>query len=70
MQDIWIHIGMLSDGYVGVDITLPRDVEVRTNTENMDDISDNYHEIDPGYEVDPVKPRDDEDEGILYDNLD
>ena len=27
-------------------------------------------QADPGYEIEPMKPRDNEDEGILYDNLD
>lgn len=53
-----IHIGLLPDGYCTVEVFVPENAHVKKQ------------DSDPGYEAEPMKHRDDEDEGILYDNLD
>ena len=59
MQDkLVIHIGLLPDGYCTVEVFVPENANVRKQ------------DSDPGYETEPLKQRDEEDEGILYDNLD
>ena len=59
MQDkLVIHIGLLPDGYCTVEVFVPENVNVRKLDSDL------------GYEAEPLKQRDEEDEGILYDNLD
>lgn len=59
-KSIEIGIRIFPDGYYGVDITIPNDALAKVHGPKED----------PGYETEPMKQRDDEDEGILYDNLD
>ena len=57
-QRLKIHIGILPDGYCSVEIFAPDNTAVHKQ------------DTDPGYELELMKPRDNEEEGILYDNLD
>lgn len=57
---ICIHIH--EDGSVWVDVSLPTNGKVLVNQHTA-------AEIDPGYEVEPARAIDPDDEGILYDNL-
>lgn len=60
-QKINIHIYSYEDGTVSVDVSVPANVKVNRVS--------HCHMADPGYEDDNKTNVDEEDEGLLYDDI-